>query len=289
MEQVSGLTSEGRITVLADNSAGGRGLLAEHGLALWIELGGHRVLFDTSQGLALGRNAGGLSIGLETTEAVVLSHGHYDHTGGLGEVLRLARGPRVHAHRAAFADKFARNTDGSGRDIGLPQREDVLSRVQGSLVLVDGPVEVIAGLNVTGPIPRVTDFEDTGGPFFLDAACTQPDTLVDDQAAYVETLAGTVVLLGCGHAGMINTLLYVRSLTANRPIRLVMGGMHLRTASEHRVDQTIAELGRLGAPYLHPCHCTGFKASARLWQAFPGRCSPCAVGTAIDLGAASPS
>jgi 7,8-dihydropterin-6-yl-methyl-4-(beta-D-ribofuranosyl)aminobenzene 5'-phosphate synthase len=287
MEQVPGSSSQ-RITVLADNSAGGRGLLAEHGLALWIELDGHRVLFDTGQGLALGSNARLLGIPLETTEAIVLSHGHYDHTGGLAEVLSLAHGPRVHAHRAAFDDKYARNPDGSSRDIGMPSRRETLARVGDSLVPADGPVEVIPGLHVSGPIPRVTPFEDTGGPFYLDEACTRPDPLVDDQAAYIETPRGTVVLLGCGHAGMINTLLYVRALTDNRPIHSVMGGMHLRTAGKDRVDRTIAELERLGAPLLIPCHCTGARATARLWQAFPDRCSPCAVGTQIEFESATP-
>ena len=283
MEQVPGLPSVRRIIVLADNSAGTRGMLAEHGLALWIELGGHRVLFDTGQGLVLGPNAGVLGVDLEMTEAVLLSHGHYDHTGGLGEVLRLARGPRLYAHSAAFAEKYARNPDGTSRDIGLPGRDDVLARVRDSLVLVDGPAEVTTGLHVTGPVPRVTAFEDTGGAFFLDAACTRPDPLVDDQAVYFETAAGTVVLLGCGHAGMINTLLYVRTLTDNRPIRAVIGGMHLRSASDERVGRTIVELERMGAPRLFPCHCTGFTASARLWHAFPDRCAPCTVGAVVEF------
>lgn len=283
MGQVSGSPAERRITVLADNSAGRRGLLGEHGLALWIELGAPRVLFDTGQGLVLGSNAGLLGIGLEMTDAVLLSHGHYDHTGGLGDVLHLEHRPSVFAHRAAFGDKYARNPDGSSRDIGLPGREDVLSRAQDVLVLVDGPAEVVAGLHATGPVPRITAFEDTGGPFFTDAACTQPDPLIDDQAAYLETAGGTVVLLGCAHAGMVNTLLYVRALTDNRPIRSVVGGMHLHAASEERVDQTIAALERLGAPSLFPCHCTGFKATARLWQAFPDRCTPCTVGTVIEI------
>ncbi len=275
----------GRITVLADNSVGSRGLLAEHGLALWIELGDRRILFDTGQGFALGPNADALGVDLSATGAIVLSHGHYDHTGGLGEALRRARDPRLYAHAAAFDDKYARNPDGTSRDIGMPERREMLARTAASLSLVDGPTEVASGLHSTGPVPRVTEFEDVGGAFFLDRDCATPDLLPDDQAVYVETAGGTVVLLGCGHAGMINTLWYVRTLTGDRPIRAVIGGMHLRTASDERVRRTIVELERLGWPRLYPCHCTGFTASARFWQRFPDRCSPCVVGTIIGLDA----
>jgi 7,8-dihydropterin-6-yl-methyl-4-(beta-D-ribofuranosyl)aminobenzene 5'-phosphate synthase len=275
--------SGGRITVLADNSVGGRGLLGEHGLAVWIEMDDRRVLFDTGQGFALGPNAAALGVDLSTTGAVVLSHGHYDHTGGLGEALRRAPESRLYAHAAVFAEKHARNRDGTSRDIGMPGRHEMLARAQAFLVSVDSPTEVAPGLYATGPVPRLTEFEDTGGAFFLDRDCARPDPLVDDQALYLETAGGTAVLLGCGHAGMINTLWYVRTLTGDRPIRTVIGGMHLRTASDERVRRTIVELERLGTPHLYPCHCTGFTASARFWQKFPNRCSPCAVGTTIGL------
>ena len=277
------MAGEVRITVLADNTTAQQGLLGEHGLALWVELGTSRVLFDTGQGLVLGTNAKKLSIPLELTQAVVLSHGHYDHTGGLEQVLRRAPRASVHVHPAALGDKYVRDPDGTRRDISFPARDQLRAWTPDSIVLVDSPAEVRAGLRVTGPVPRLTTFEDTGGPFFTDSACTQSDPLVDDQAAYFETLAGTVVLLGCAHAGMVNTLFHVQALTGGRPIRAVVGGMHLRDASEERMEQTIAELGRLGEPLLFPCHCTGFKASARLWHAFPDVCTPCAVGTVIEF------
>jgi 7,8-dihydropterin-6-yl-methyl-4-(beta-D-ribofuranosyl)aminobenzene 5'-phosphate synthase len=278
-----------RVIVLAENSVGSRGLLAEHGLALWIEFADRRILFDTGQGFALGHNAAALGVDLSTAEAVVLSHGHYDHAGALGEVLQRTRDPHLYAHPAAFADKYARNPDGTSRDIGMPKRQELLPRVQASLVAVDSPAEVAEGVHATGPVPRVTEFEDTGGAFFLDRGCTTPDPLLDDQAVYLETDSGTVVLLGCGHAGMINTLWYVRSLTSGRPIRAVIGGMHLRTASEERIRRTIVELEGLGRPSLYPCHCTGFTASARFWQTFPDRCTPCIVGTVIGLDDGDPA
>jgi 7,8-dihydropterin-6-yl-methyl-4-(beta-D-ribofuranosyl)aminobenzene 5'-phosphate synthase len=272
-----------RIVVLVENTAGGRGLLGEHGVSFWIELGSRRILFDTGQGHVLSGNARRLGIPLERTDAVVLSHGHYDHTGGLGDVLQSAGRTRVYAHPAAFTPKYARGLDGTIREIGSPWLDERKVREKAELVWTEGPTQIFEGLHLTGPVPRLTDFEDTGGPFFTDKDCTQPDELVDDQAAFLQTTVGTAVILGCAHAGIVNTLRYVQTLTDNRPIHTVIGGMHLLSASQDRMDQTMAELRRLDVQRLLPCHCTGPAAVARLWKEFPGRCLPCPVGTVVDL------
>lgn len=273
----------GRITVLVENTAGGRGLLAEHGLAFWIELGDRKVLFDTGQGNVLLGNARRLGIRLEQLDAIVISHGHYDHTGGLSDALRAARRATVYAHQAAFSSKYSRNPGGGARDIGMPQMDEQTIRDMADLVLVDRPTQICEGFFLTGPIPRMNDFEDTGGPFFMDSVCTDPDPLLDDQATFVETPAGTVVILGCAHAGIINTLQYIQSLTNSRPIQTVIGGMHLLHASRERMDKTVAELRRLNVHRLLPCHCTGLAAIDRLWNEFPGRCAACPVGTVLEM------
>ena len=191
-----------RITVLVENTAQGAGILAEHGLAYWIEWDGRRTLFDTGQGNVLASNAYKLGIPLREADAVVLSHGHYDHTGGLPEALKTSRPVTVYAHPAAFAPKYARKADGSAREIGIPHpAERAIRSLRNRLVYTDQPTPVVDRLTVTGPVPRLTDFEDTGGPFFLDQACTKPDPLEDDQSVVFDTVEGTVVLLGCalGH------------------------------------------------------------------------------------------
>ncbi len=275
--------ADGKITVLVENTAGGHGLLGEHGLSFWIELDGKRILFDTGQGNVLLSNTRRLGIRLDQVDAIALSHGHYDHTGGLGDALRSSRATTVYAHPAAFEAKYARNPDGIGRNIGMPNLDEQMVRDMAELVWVEGPVEISDGLHLTGPVTRTTGFEDTGGAFFKDRDCTEPDLLVDDQSAFIETPAGTVVILGCAHSGVINTLRYVHDLTGGRRIHTVIGGMHLLNASAERMDKTVAELRRLDVHRLLPCHCTGFDAMARLWSEFPGKCAACPVGTVVEV------
>ena len=273
-----------QVTVLADNYVRGLGLLAEHGLAFWVETRGRRLLFDTGQGLVLSRNAGKLGIPLQRVDAIVLSHGHYDHTGGLDHVLQAAPQARVYAHPAALQPKYARRGDGTSHDIGMPAPSESALREHGdTLTWTEQPAEVFDGVFVTGEIPRRTDYEDTGGPFFADREGRKPDLLLDDQAMFFESRLGTVVLLGCGHAGVINTLRYVRELTGAKPIHTVIGGMHLVTAGRDRMDQTIHGLRQLDVQRVGPTHCTGSAATVELWSALPGRCFSCAVGTKMEF------
>ncbi len=270
-----------QVTILVENSATRQGLMAEHGFSVWIETSGKRILFDTGQGLVIKHNAEMLQIPLEKTDAVVFSHGHYDHTGGLKYVLSLNpdHAPAIYMHPEAVLPKYARGGDAQARSIGFPSEGlEAINACGCEIVETKDPVEIFDGIMVTGEVPRLTEYEDTGGPFYCDERCTQKDALLDDQSLYFDTAQGVVVILGCAHAGIINTLRHIAEQTGGRPIHTVIGGMHLIKASSERMRNTIEALCELDLQCISPAHCTGFEAASALRWAFGKHFSEVSVG-----------
>jgi 7,8-dihydropterin-6-yl-methyl-4-(beta-D-ribofuranosyl)aminobenzene 5'-phosphate synthase len=161
--------------------------------------------------------------------------------------------------------------------------ESALRRRVRNLVWTYGPTEVAEAVHVTGKIPRRNDFEDAGGPFYCDESCTKADRLPDDQALYVETPAGTVVALGCAHAGVVNTLDYIAQLTGRDRIYAVLGGMHLVRASQQRLEATAEALERYRVQKVGTAHCTGMRAAGYLWSRLSAECFECSVGSVFAV------
>jgi 7,8-dihydropterin-6-yl-methyl-4-(beta-D-ribofuranosyl)aminobenzene 5'-phosphate synthase len=278
------MTGRSRVTVLVDDAASRKGLAAEHGFSLLLEIEGARVLFDTGQGPALIQNARLLGADLHNLDAVVISHGHYDHTGGLAEVVRLSPSATLYLHPAALDAKYARLATAPHRVIGAPAASlRALEAARDRLVLTRTATEAAPGVRVTGEIPRETDFEDVGGPFYRDDACSDPDPLVDDQALLIDGPRGTIVVLGCAHSGVVNTLRWAARLSGRDRIHALIGGMHLLHASADRLEQTGDAIERYGVSQIAPCHCTGSTAVAYLRERFGTRVVEYSAGSCFEF------
>lgn len=262
------------ILILSDNLSFDETLKSEHGLAFWVDTGHFCFLFDTGQGTAIAENAGRLGVPFEKLHAVVISHGHYDHTGGLREVLTAKSDVPVYLHPDAFCERYGVRDEAAAHSIGMPLPVVSELKQEGRrLIWTRTPVEIFRGVRVTGAIPRRTGFEDTGGHFFKDATCRVKDEILDDQAVWIETSKGLIVLVGCGHSGVVNTLNYISELTRGAPVYAVLGGMHLLNAGEERLERTVEALVRYGVKQVVPCHCTGEAPMKRLKDVFGEKCT----------------
>ncbi|HUZ07821.1 MAG TPA: MBL fold metallo-hydrolase, partial [Candidatus Paceibacterota bacterium] len=198
--------------------------------------------------------------------------------GGIKTVSETAPRARFYLHPAALSPKFS-GQPGASRAIGMSEENRKTIRdAAARTTWTQSPVEIADCIFVTGEIPLRNNFEDTGGKFFLDEDCSQPDPLPDDQALFFDTREGLVAVLGCGHAGVVNTLEHIQRLAGNRPIRAVIGGLHLLNAGPERMNQTLEAFRRWNIPQIVPGHCTGLAAVARLRENFPGRCAALNTG-----------
>jgi 7,8-dihydropterin-6-yl-methyl-4-(beta-D-ribofuranosyl)aminobenzene 5'-phosphate synthase len=262
-----------RITILVDNHTG-EGLAAEHGLSLFIEAGNRRILFDTGQGGALFANAEKLGIDLGKTDSLVISHGHYDHTGGIAFIQSVAPGIDMYCHPAAVLPRYG-SRNGESKSLGMPSA--AISAIDGfplhKIHWANSALSLPGEIGLTGTIPRETEYEDTGERFFLDPGGYRPDPVADDMALWINTPQGPVVCVGCSHAGLVNTLNYVRRLSGAAGIRAVIGGFHLLLADDLRVGRTIDFLRSLSPELIVPCHCTGDRVVQSMKQVLGERVS----------------
>ena len=152
-------------------------------------------------------------------------------------------------------------------------------------IVLDGPRYLRRGIGITGPVPRNSGFEDTGGPFYLGADKSQPDPITDDLSLWFETVDGLVILTGCCHSGLVNTVRHAQQVSGMTRIRGIIGGLHLLNASPERLDATLAFLHECAPDFLLPCHCTGAQVIERLQTEFgEAVVKACGAGRGIAIG-----
>lgn len=264
-----------KLTILAENNAVPP-FEAEHGLSMLLESENFRILFDTGAGTVLAENSRRMKLDFSALDGIILSHGHYDHTGGL----HLLPACRIWHAPGITQPHFSHHLGKPVRTLTIPEK--CVERLhQCQCHEIDSFAEILPGIFLTGSIPRVSG-EDCGGPFFSDVAGTVKDHISDEQALLT---ADGVLIQGCCHAGVINTLEFCRKEHPEIKIHTIVGGLHLLAASEERLQKTAEFLRNYGIQKLYLLHCTGENAIAFLREQLPEIeiFTPCVDGCTISL------
>ncbi len=288
-------------------------LLAEHGFAALIHLkaAGERILWDAGvTRIALLENMRRMKVAPAQINKIALSHGHGDHTAAVSDVLQAmdlrpkphkwkrgappeelrcwAEGRRVPviAHPAAFRERWATLRDGGKYGPMLPPPRAEWEAAGAEVILADGPYALGPGCWTTGPVPR-RSFETAGISAMLayrHGDQLLPDRIEDDQAVAINVKnKGLVILSGCAHSGIVNTVNHAREISGVERVWAILGGFHLAAATPADVQRTVAEIERFGPRLIVPSHCTGFPAMSRFAAEMPDAFVAGAVGATYSF------
>jgi len=264
------------VTTLVENTSGGPTLYGEWGQSLLVEADGLRILFDTGPSRHIIDNAKILGIELGNIDRIVISHGHYDHTGGLKAVLALIKGSgnrpqgiEVIAHPDMFQEKHFYLKGLPAKEIGIPDTRSELEALGARFNLSWDPIRISENIMTTGEVQVSVDYEQIDSTLHIkDAENYVPDRLADDLALIIKTEKGLIILLGCAHRGLINTILHAQKIAGVDQVYAVIGGTHLISANKTQMEETVKALRNFNIARLGVSHCTGLKSSAILAKEF---------------------
>ncbi|MCQ5376665.1 MAG: MBL fold metallo-hydrolase [Candidatus Methanomethylicia archaeon] len=280
-----------RVRLLCDNSVrmGMRRIMAEHGFSALLKAEGGAVLFDAGQSgkvvisniIATGEVSG--------IEKVVLSHGHYDHSGGLLEIKEAFPSiTKVYAGRGAFFRRY-KKVRGKTVEIGAPFTEEQVREKGVQIVECASPILVEDWIAATGKVTKTNEFERPETEFYIYANNSYAqDPFEDDQGVIIRLKGkGLVIITGCAHSGIANTVKQAKIMTGEEKVYAIIGGFHLNDASDRRMGKTIDALKEANPEVLIPCHCTGFSATNEIINAFGAKVWEAGSGALFTLGAKS--
>ncbi len=268
-----------QLTILCDNTVPAcPGLIGEHGFACHIATNGRQYLFDTGNGLGILNNAERCNIDLTDLDAILLSHGHWDHCGGLIPLLKIRQGRSipVYAHPAIFDEKvsYANSTE---RTIGAGFNRAEAEAAGAKFYLSADPVELPGGVIFSGEIPRTFDPQAENTLCYRQAGSLIPDPLLDDQSLYLQSDSGLVILCGCAHAGVRNILTHALYLTDTNKLHALIGGLHLAFKNDEQLSLILNDLKQHELQLIATSHCTGHEAINQLKSALGSIITPGAV------------
>lgn len=273
------------IKFLVDNRSGREEIKSEHGLSIYLEADGRKILFDAGATDLCIENAEKMGIDLGDVDLAVVSHGHYDHTGGFPEFCQLNEKAPIFIHKNAFRESYGYTADGNKKDpSGIRWTQEEKEIMGPRVILTEGPIAITKNIVITGTVPLAKGFQPTESFYYLDEDGNEvEDDLSHEQCLVIREEDGIAIFSGCSHRGVISALEAGMKMFPGEPVKLLVAGMHLYSTDEERrnhvihqvVDQILIEQR---IKKIMPVHCTGEEAIKTLEQALGSHCIAAKAG-----------
>lgn len=275
-----------KVQILIENRTNHHDCLAEHGLSVYIETAGRKILFDVGASELYRINAEKLGIDLTKVDTVVVSHGHYDHTGGVPSFCDINEDARILIHKSAFEKTYGlENGRLEEETCGIRWTEAQTDKISQRLALTDGPNWITEDIVVSGAIPKLDDFQPTE-TFYIKS---EDGSLLPDPMEHEQFLAvrqrddggrskGIFLFSGCSHNGVISCLQYCKTLFPGERILDLLAGMHLYHSLKEERGEVLKKVAAEEMDYILPVHCTGIDAICELKLLMGERCIPAGAG-----------
>lgn len=271
------------VQVLVNNYVKKKGLIAEQGLSLLIKNNQKQIVFDVGQAYALSQNVKKLRIDLKGTDYIILSHGHYDHCGGL-EYFPLNNVQKLYLHPDALNRKYRIEGENAPVENGIPWSFNNIPITKEQIVFNRHMLEIDQGIYLSGEIPRVTEFEKESQIFYNEINYNFIiDKMTDEQMLIIEDNDGLVLFLGCSHCGVINGIKYVQELFPKKRIKALIAGMHMENVEPKKLDKIIDSLNEANIETVIPLHCTGMETTCILKSRLNSKVPILYVGDIIEI------
>lgn len=265
---------------LVENKTERTSMLAEHGLSIYIEADGRKILFDAGATDIVVHNAKVMGVELEDVDMAVVSHGHYDHTGGFPAFCRINKKAGIYIHKNAFRDSYGFH-DGEPEEekSGITWTEEERAVLSERMIMTDGPVYITDNICITGTVPYAEGTGVTEDFYYMDdSGKWVEDDMSHEQCLVIREPEGLYIFSGCSHRGVISALEAGKSMFPGEKVAVLVAGMHLYSASDDDRKYVVQQIAAEGLDKVMPVHCTGIKAICDLKSMLGDSCIVATAG-----------